>query len=64
VDDEEELVKAAVIGRAWKIDLDLVKLLLRKPEIKSKFFDEIEGHWILNIWNGSERNKETINIHG
>ncbi|MBN2286335.1 MAG: site-specific DNA-methyltransferase [Tissierellales bacterium] len=49
VDDEEELVKAAVIDRAWKIDHDLVKLLLSKPEIKSKFFDEIEGHWIFNI---------------
>ncbi|MEA3415127.1 MAG: site-specific DNA-methyltransferase [Thermodesulfobacteriota bacterium] len=49
VDDEWELVKAAVIDRAWKIDRDLVKLLLGKSEIKGKFFDEIEGHWIFNI---------------
>jgi len=49
VDDEGELVKAGVIDRAWKIDRDLVKLLLRKPEIKKQFFDEIEGHWIFNI---------------
>jgi len=49
VDDEGELVKAAVIDRAWKIDRELVKLLLGKPEIKKKFFDEIEGHWIFNI---------------
>jgi len=49
VDDEGELVKAAVIDRAWKIDQDLVKLLLGKPEIKKKFFDEIEAHWIFNI---------------
>lgn len=49
VDDEGELVKAAVIDRAWKIDRDLVKLLLGKPEIKDKFFDEIGGHWIFNI---------------
>ena len=49
VDDEGELVKAAVIDRAWKIDRDLVKLLLGKSEIKGKFFDEIEGHWIFNI---------------
>ncbi|MFH1580675.1 MAG: site-specific DNA-methyltransferase [Pseudomonadota bacterium] len=49
VDDEGELVKAAVIDRAWKIDRDLVKMLLGKPEIKDKFFDEIEGHWIFNI---------------
>ena len=28
IDDEGELVKAAVIDRAWKIDPDLVRLLL------------------------------------
>ena len=49
VDDEGELVKAAVIDRAWKIDRELVKLLLSKPDIKKKFFDEIEEHWIFNI---------------
>jgi len=49
VDDEGELVKAAVIDRAWKIDRELVKLLLSQPDIKAKFFDEIEGHWIFNI---------------
>jgi len=49
VDDEGELVKAAVIDRAWKIDRDLVKLLLGDPVIKGKFFDEIEKHWIFNI---------------
>jgi len=49
VDDEGELIKAAVIDRAWKIDRNLVKLLLSEPEIEKKFFDEIEGHWIFNI---------------
>lgn len=49
VDNEGELVKPAVIDRAWKIDRDLVKLLLSEPEIEKKFFDEIEGHWIFNI---------------
>jgi len=49
VDDEGELVKAAVIDQAWKINRDLVKLLLSKPDIKKKFFDEIAGHWIFNI---------------
>ena len=48
VDDEGELVKAAVMDRAWKIDHDLVRLLLCDPDIKAKFFDEIEGHWIFN----------------
>lgn len=49
VDDEGELVLAAVQDHAWKIDRDLVKLLLSDKEIKAKFFDEIEGHWIFNI---------------
>lgn len=57
VDDEGELLLAAVQDRAWKIDRDLVKLLLSNKEIKAKFFDEIEGdalseskgHWIFNI---------------
>ncbi|MCK5544177.1 MAG: site-specific DNA-methyltransferase, partial [Desulfobulbaceae bacterium] len=48
-DDEGELVKAAVIDRAWKIDRDLAKLLLGDLDIKGKFFDEIEKHWIFNI---------------
>jgi adenine-specific DNA-methyltransferase len=49
VDDEGELLLAAVQDRAWKIDHDLVKLLLSDKEIKAKFFDEIEGYWIFNI---------------
>lgn len=49
VDDEGELLLAAVQDHAWKIDRDLVKLLLSNKEIKAKFFDEIEGHWIFNI---------------
>ena len=48
VDSEGELVKAAVISHARKIDHDLVRLLLRDPDIKGKFFDEIEGHYIFN----------------
>ncbi len=48
IDDEGELVKAAVIDRAWQIDHDLVRLLLCEPDIKAKFFDEIEGHYIFN----------------
>jgi hypothetical protein len=35
VDDEGELVIAAVQDRAWKIDHDLVKLLLSDKEIKA-----------------------------
>ena len=49
VDDEGELIIAAAQDRAWKIDRDLVKLLLSDKEIKSKFFEEIEEHWIFNL---------------
>jgi len=49
VDDEDELIIAAALDRAWKIDRDLVKLLLSEAEIKAKFFEEIEGHWIFNL---------------
>ena len=49
IDEDGELVKAAVTDRAWKIDHDLVRLLLGDADIKAKFFDEIEGHWIFNI---------------
>ena len=48
VDEAGELIKAAIIDWAWKIDHALVRLLLGDPEIKAKFFDEIEGHWIFN----------------
>ena len=48
LDDEGELVIAAVQDRAWKIDHDLVKLLLSDKEIKTKFFDEIEGHFVFD----------------
>ncbi len=49
VDDDGEPVLAAVQDRAWKIDRDLVKLLLSDAEIKATFFEEIEGHWIFNL---------------
>ena len=48
VDEEDELVREAVVHWAWQIDHDLVRLLLGAPELKAKFFDEIEGHWIFN----------------
>ena len=49
IDQDGELVKAAIIDRAWKTDRDLVKLLLSDATIKQKFFDEIEGHWVFNV---------------
>jgi adenine-specific DNA-methyltransferase len=49
IDEDGELVKSAVIDNAYKIDRQLVKLLLSDKQIKDKFFDEIENHWIFNI---------------
>ena len=49
LDDEGELITAAVMDRAWSIDHDLVKLLLTDTDIKARFFDEIDGHWVFNI---------------
>ncbi|MCI0478892.1 MAG: hypothetical protein L0Y55_21830, partial [Anaerolineales bacterium] len=49
VDDDGELIIAAVQDRAWQVDRALVKLLLSDAEIKAKFFEEIEGHWIFNF---------------
>jgi adenine-specific DNA-methyltransferase len=49
VDEDGELVLAAVQDHAWRIDRSLVKLLLDDKEIKAKFFDEIEGHWVFNL---------------
>lgn len=49
MDDNGDLIIAAVHDRAWKMDHNLIKLLLSDAEIKAKFFEEIEGHWIFNI---------------
>ena len=49
VDDEGEIIIAAVQDRAWKIDRALVKLLLSDAEIKATFFEEIERHWIFDV---------------
>ena len=49
VDDDGELLIAAVQDRAWKVDRALVKLLLSDEEIKATFFDEVEKHWIFNF---------------
>ena len=49
VDDDGELVLAAAQDRAWKIDRDLVKLLLSDKDLKDTFFEEIDGYWIFNL---------------
>jgi adenine-specific DNA-methyltransferase len=49
VDEDGELILAAVQDAAWKIDHGLVKLLLSNQAIKARFFDEIDGHWVFNL---------------
>ena len=48
VDESGELLPAAVKDYAWKLDPNLIRLLLSDPAIKSTFFDEIDGHWVFN----------------
>ncbi len=48
IDESGELLPAAVKDHAWQLDHNLIKLLLSDPEIKSTFFDEIDGHWVFN----------------
>ena len=48
LDDADELILAAVRDHAWRLDHDLIKLLLKDEKIKATFFDEIDGHWIFN----------------
>ena len=48
IDESGELLPAAIKDHAWRLDHNLIKLLLTDPEIKATFFDEIEGHWIFN----------------
>ncbi len=48
LDEEDELITAAVYRRARQLDHDLVRRLLSDDEIKAEFFEEIDGHWIFN----------------
>ena len=48
VDESDELLPAAVKDHAWRLDHNLIRLLLSDPDIKTTFFDEIDGHWVFN----------------
>ena len=48
LDESGESLRAAVKDHAWQLDHTLIRLLLSDSEIKSTFFDEIDGHWIFN----------------
>lgn len=43
VDDEGDLLLAAVQDKAWKLDHDLIRLLLSDDEMKATFFDAVAG---------------------
>lgn len=47
-DDSDELLRANVTDSAWKLDPDLIKLLLKDKEVEAKFFKEIEKRWIFD----------------
>ena len=48
LDEDGELITAALHRRARQLDHDLVRRLLSDDEIKAEFFEEIDGHWIFN----------------
>lgn len=43
VDDEGELILAAILDSAWKLDADLISLLLSDYELKSTFFEVVNS---------------------
>lgn len=50
IDEESgELIRNEVVNNAYKIDKELISLLLEDKEVKSKFFSEIKGHWVFDI---------------
>jgi len=49
LDQDGDLIKSEVADKAWKVDKNLIELLLEDKEVKAKFFSEIKGHWIFNI---------------
>ena len=48
-DKEGKLLKSLVIDSAFKIDSDLIELLITNEQAKTKFFKEIAGFWVFNI---------------
>ncbi|MDE0013839.1 MAG: site-specific DNA-methyltransferase [Candidatus Poribacteria bacterium] len=48
LDDAGELILAAVRDHAWQLNRDFIKLLLTDDEMRTTFFDEIDGHWVFN----------------
>lgn len=47
-DESGALLNSVVIEHAYKMDHDLLRLLLSDAEIKEIFFTEIDEHWVFN----------------
>ena len=48
VDNTGELLPDVICDRAWKLDHDLIKLLISNNETKKKFFDKVSNDWVFN----------------
>ena len=48
LDSSGELFKRSVIDKAWKLDHDLIRLLLSDKDMKLKFFDDLSGTSVFN----------------
>ncbi|MCF8298349.1 MAG: site-specific DNA-methyltransferase [Melioribacteraceae bacterium] len=49
LDQDGDLLKSEVIDKAWKVDKELIELLLSEKQVKDKFFTEIKKHWVFNV---------------
>lgn len=47
-DEAGELLRALLIDHAYKLNRNLIRLLLTDNEIAEEFFEEIEGRWIFD----------------
>ena len=47
-DEAGELLRSRLIDHAYKLDRNLIRLLLTDNEVTEEFFEEIEGRWIFD----------------
>ena len=48
LDEAGELLRARLVDHAYKLNKNLIRLLLTSNEISERFFEEIDGRWIFN----------------
>lgn len=49
VDQDGDLLKSAVVDKAWKVDHALIELLLTNKEVRENFFDKVKDALVFNI---------------